>query len=47
MTALLLTSLSPLAAWTLWRGLTLGVAWLICRGHDLVSWLLGLPYEAL
>jgi len=42
MTTLLLTSLSPLAAWLLWGTLTLGVAWLMVRGSAVFDWLLGL-----
>ncbi len=41
MTTLLLTSLSPFAAWLLWGGLTLGVAWLMVRGCAIMDWLLG------
>ncbi len=37
MTTLLLTSLSPFAAWLLWGGLTLGVAWLMVKGCAVVD----------
>jgi len=42
MATLLLTSLSPFAAWLLWGGLTLGAAWLMVQGCAVMDWLLGL-----